>query len=154
MIFRRTSDHCVQPLYSRTHSKGYSWLERGSTGWSFCIEKHLLTENQTKLVCYKEWGGYQSPLLRGGSHCVFWVRTDVHRMVLHAAIGGILTGNYGMWNVYCLLMMWMYAPSVAKATTATTPSGQRSTTAPSPLENEDLQKLLHKSSQNWQARRL
>ena len=58
--------------------------------------------------------------------------------------GGILTGNYGMWNSYCLVMMWIYAPSVS---TATTHRGQGSTSNTLVDDPESLQKFISKKSQ-------
>ena len=31
--------------------------------------------------------------------------------ILYLLSGALLTGNYGLWNAYVLLMMFLYAPS-------------------------------------------
>ena len=36
------------------------------------------------------------------------------KVILHlSSSGALLTGNYGLWNAYVLLMMFLYAPSHA-----------------------------------------
>ena len=64
--------------------------------------------------------------------------------------GGILTGNFGMWNAYCLVMMCLYAPSVPVTTTATEAShttGGQSSPAADENDPTQLQKMLSKQSQ-------
>lgn len=59
--------------------------------------------------------------------------------------GGILTGNYGMWNAYCLIMLYIYAPAVSRTSEGKRPSGSH---AAVPTDHTSLQEFIVKKSQS------
>jgi len=54
----------------------------------------------------------------------------------------MLTGNYGMWNAYCIIMLYFCAPAYSKAHATASLSSTMAN------DQATLQKLLAKKSQS------